>query len=123
MELDSYFAEKLFEDKLIAKPPTHIWVEKLLVEKPTSYHIWGKNFDNEELHDFWLPKGALVKDNKVKTVEIDYEKYSHRPPLEHQKEAVQQLVENRRFILADDMGLGKPRQQSLLRWKRVRRKF
>ena len=32
VELDSYFAEKLFEDKLIAKPPTHIWVEKLLVE-------------------------------------------------------------------------------------------
>lgn len=107
VELDSYFAEKLFEDQLIKTVPTHIWVEKLLVEKPTSYHIWGKKFEDETLHEFWLPKGALVKDNKVKSVEIDYEKYSHRPPLSHQKEAIQQLVENRRFILADDMGLGK----------------
>jgi SWI/SNF-related matrix-associated actin-dependent regulator 1 of chromatin subfamily A len=38
---------------------------------------------------------------------IDYDKYSHRPPLEHQKEAIQKLVENKKFILADDMGLGK----------------
>ena len=58
-------------------------------------------------YDFWLPKVAIIKDNSVKDVVLDYSKYSHRPPLEHQKEAIQKLVENKKFILADDMGLGK----------------
>jgi SWI/SNF-related matrix-associated actin-dependent regulator of chromatin subfamily A-like protein 1 len=30
-----------------------------------------------------------------------------RPPMEHQKEAIQKLVGNKKFILADDMGLAK----------------
>lgn len=105
--LDSYFANKIANDKVFQQIPTHIYVEKLLVEKDTSYHIWGKFFDSETVHDFWIPKAALLRDNKVKNVEIDYEKYSHRPPLEHQKEAIKSLVENKKFILADDMGLGK----------------
>ena len=105
--LDSYFANKIANDKVFQQIPTHIYVEKLLVEKDTSYHIWGKFFESETIHDFWLPKAALLRDNKVKNVEIDYEKYSHRPPLEHQKEAIKSLVENKKFILADDMGLGK----------------
>jgi SWI/SNF-related matrix-associated actin-dependent regulator 1 of chromatin subfamily A len=105
--LDAYFAQKLADDKLYTQIPEKIWVEKLLAEKEKAFHIWGKVFENEELHDFWLPKAAVIKDNTVKDVVIDYEKYSHRPPLSHQKEAIQKLVENKKFILADDMGLGK----------------
>ena len=105
--LDAYFAQKLADDKLYTQIPEKVWVEKLLSEKEKAFHIWGKVFDNEELHDFWLPKAAVIKDNTVKNVVIDYEKYSHRPPLNHQKEAIQKLVENKKFILADDMGLGK----------------
>ena len=105
--LDAYFAQKLADDKLYTEIPQKVWVEKLLADKEKAYHIWGKVFDNEELHDFWLPKAAIIKDNTVKDVVIDYSKYSHRPPLEHQKEAIQKLVENKKFILADDMGLGK----------------
>ena len=54
-------------------------------------------------------RGVFVEgqDNSVKDVVISYNKYSHRPPLEHQKESIQKLVENKKFILADDMGLGK----------------
>lgn len=107
VELDSYFAQKIANDKLLSSVPTKVYVEKLLVEKDTAYHIWGKYFESEQVYDFWVPKVALIKDNKVKDVVIDYEKYSHRPPLEHQKEAVKSLVENKKFILADDMGLGK----------------
>ena len=107
VELDSYFAQKIANDKLLSSVPTRVYVEKLLVEKDTAYHIWGKYFDSEQVYDFWIPKVALIKDNKVKDVVIDYEKYSHRPPLEHQKEAIKSLVENKKFILADDMGLGK----------------
>ena len=105
--LDAYFAQKLADDKLYTEIPEKVWVEKLLADKEKAYHIWGKVFEKEELHDFWLPKAAIIKDNSVKDVVIDYSKYSHRPPLEHQKEAIQKLLENKKFILADDMGLGK----------------
>jgi SWI/SNF-related matrix-associated actin-dependent regulator 1 of chromatin subfamily A len=105
--LDAYFAQKLADDKLYTEVPEKVWVEKLLAEKEKAFHIWGKVFETEQLHDFWLPKASIIKDNTVKDVVIDYEKYSHRPPLEHQKEAIQKLVENKKFILADDMGLGK----------------
>ena len=105
--LDAYFAQKLADDKLMTEIPEKVWVEKLLAEKEKAFHIWGKITESEQLHDFWLPKAAIIKDNTVKDVIINYEKYSHRPPLEHQKEAIQKLVENKKFILADDMGLGK----------------
>jgi SWI/SNF-related matrix-associated actin-dependent regulator 1 of chromatin subfamily A len=105
--LDAYFAKKLADDKLMTKIPEKVWVEKLLADKEKAYHIWGKITETQELHDFWLPKAAIIKDNTVKDVVISYDKYSHRPPLEHQKEAIQKLVENKKFILADDMGLGK----------------
>ena len=105
--LDAYFAQKLADDKLYTEIPQKVWVEKLLCDKDKAYHIWGKVFEKEELHHFWLPKAAIIKDNSVKDVVIDYSKYSQRPPLDHQKEAIQKLVENKKFILADDMGLGK----------------
>jgi SWI/SNF-related matrix-associated actin-dependent regulator 1 of chromatin subfamily A len=107
VKLDSYFGKKLMEDKMYTKEPSEIYVEKLLVEKDKAYHIWGKIFSGETLHDFWMPKSALLKDNEVKNISIDYGKYTHRPPMEHQKEAIEKLVRNKQFILADDMGLGK----------------
>jgi len=105
--LDAYFAKKLADDKLYTVIPEKVWVEKLLCDTEKAFHIWGKVLEHEEFHDFWLPKASIIKDNSVKDVVIDYDKYSHRPPLHHQKEAIQKLVENKKFILADDMGLGK----------------
>ena len=107
VELDSYFSEKIATEKLYANPPKQVWVEKLLIEKDKSYHIWGKFFDSEPLTDFWLPKASIIKDPEKYYKEIDYSKYSNRPPLSHQKEAIEKLVSSKRFILADDMGLGK----------------
>ena len=107
VDLDSYFGTKMMEEKLLTKIPEKVYVEKILVEKDKSFHIWGKLFESEKLHDFWLPKVALIPTQKVKNVEIDYEKYSHRPPLSHQKEAIEKLAGHDKYILADDMGLGK----------------
>jgi SNF2 family DNA or RNA helicase len=104
--LDDYFSQKMMEEKLLTKKPTQIYVEKILVEKDKSFHIYGKLFENQKLYDFWLPKAAVVV-NKERKVEIDYSKYSHRPPLSHQKESIEKLVGNDKYILADDMGLGK----------------
>jgi len=107
VELDPYFARKFADEKLFREIPDKIYVEKLLVEKEKSYHIWGKFFDSDHLSDFWVPKGALIKTHTIEKVDIDYSKYSHRPPLSHQKEAIEKLAGSKRFILADDMGLGK----------------
>ena len=107
VDLDPYFAQKIADEKLYTKVPEQVWIEKLLVEKEKAYHIWGKIFEGEELHEFWLPKGAIIKTHSVEKVDIDYSKYDHRPPLNHQKEAIEKLVGCKRFILADDMGLGK----------------
>ena len=107
VDLDTYFAKKFAEEKYLLEVPETIYVEKLLVEKEKSYHIWGKFFEKDELTEFWVPKSALIKTHTVEKVDIDYSKYDHRPPLTHQKEAIEKLVGSKRFILADDMGLGK----------------
>ena len=105
--IDSYFSKKLVDDNPFIKEPDQIYVEKILVEKDKSYHIWGKVFSAETIHDFWVPKAAVIKDYKENVVEVDYSKYEKRPPLSHQKEAIEKLLKNDKFILADDMGLGK----------------
>ena len=107
VDLDSYFAKKFAEEKYLLETPSQIYIEKLLVEKEKSYHIWGKFFEKDSLSEFWVPKSALIKTHNVQSVEIDYSKYSHRPPLNHQKIAIEKLAGSKRFILADDMGLGK----------------
>jgi len=107
VDLDPYFGKKLADEKLLVKIPEQVWVEKLLVEKDKAYHIWGKILSGETIHDFWLPKGALLKTHTTEEIKIDYEKYSHRPPLDHQKLAIEKLSGTKRFILADDMGVGK----------------
>ena len=107
VDLDTYFAKKFAEERYLMETPEKIYIEKLLVEKEKSYHIWGKFFEKDPLTEFWVPKSSLIKTHNVEKVEVDYFKYDHRPPLEHQKEAVEKLAGSRRFILADDMGLGK----------------
>ena len=107
VDIDSYFSQKLVEDNPFIKEPDKIYIEKLLVEKDKSYHIWGKVFSAETTHDFWIPKAAIIKQHKENVVNVDYSKYDNRPPLSHQKEAIEKLLKNDKFILADDMGLGK----------------
>lgn len=101
------FGEKLMEEKLLPKAPDKIWCEKLLCESDKAYHIWGKLFDSEENHAMWIPKAAILHEEKKLNRVIDYTPYSNRPPMEHQKIAIEKLLANDKFILADDMGLGK----------------
>jgi len=107
VDLDTYFAEKFAKERYFLETPKQVYIEKLLVEKDKSYHIWGKFFEKDQLSEFWIPKSSLIKTYNVEKVEIDYSKYDHRPPLQHQKEAIEKLVGSRRFILADSMGVGK----------------
>lgn len=107
VNIEPYFANKIADEKNMLSVPKDVWVEKLLVDKDKSYHIWGRFNTGDTLTDMWLPKAALLKTHNTVEVKIDYTKYSHRPPLEHQKTAIEKLVGSKRFILADDMGLGK----------------
>jgi len=60
----SNFAEKLREDRLLPKMPEEIWVEKLLCGSDKAFHIWGKILEAEKLHAFWVPKAAIIQEEK-----------------------------------------------------------
>jgi SNF2 family DNA or RNA helicase len=101
------FGEKIMEERLLPKVPEKIWCEKLLCESDKAFHIWGKVLDSENNRAFWLPKAAVVQPEKKLNRIIDYSPYGSRPPMDHQKIAIEKLLANDKFILADDMGLGK----------------
>jgi SWI/SNF-related matrix-associated actin-dependent regulator 1 of chromatin subfamily A len=107
IQIANTFGEKLREDKLLTTTPEQIWCEKLLCESDKAFHIWGKLFEKEQNHAMWLPKAAVIQPEKKLDRIIDYTTYSTRPPMEHQKVAIEKLLANDKFILADDMGLGK----------------
>ena len=90
-QIDPYFSEQLQEKRLLPVPPTTIWVEKILVETPKAYHIWGKIIDSDELYAFWVPKSQIVPTNSRK-IEIDYSPFSTRPPMDHQRPAIENLL-------------------------------
>ena len=101
------FAENLMKDKNLSSLPEKIWCEKLLCESENAYHIWGKITENQNNQGIWLPKFAVIQEEKKLNRVIDYSPYSHRAPMNHQKEAIEKLLSNNKFILADDMGVGK----------------
>jgi SWI/SNF-related matrix-associated actin-dependent regulator 1 of chromatin subfamily A len=107
INLVSTFGEKIMEERLLPIPPEKIWCEKLLCESDKAYHIWGKVLDSDQMSAMWLPKSAIQQEEKKLNRVIDYSPYSNRPPMEHQKVAIEKLLANNKFILADDMGLGK----------------
>ncbi len=103
----STFGEKIMEERLLPKPPEKIWCEKLLCDSDKAYQIWGKVLDNDQMSAMWVPKAVILQEEKKLNRVIDYSKYEKRPPMEHQKIAIEKLLANNKFILADDMGLGK----------------
>ena len=107
VEIVSAFGESLMEKRRLTTPPQKIWVEKLLTETEKAYHIWGKIIDADKLHAFWIPKASIIQEERTLDREIDYSKYDVRPLMDHQKVAVEKLLANNKYILADDMGLGK----------------
>ena len=101
------FGTKLQEDRLLMKPVEQVLVEKLLCESDKAYNIWGNLTNDMKPISMWIPKASVIQEEKTLDREVDYSPYSHRPPMEHQKIAIEKLLANNKFILADDMGLGK----------------
>jgi SWI/SNF-related matrix-associated actin-dependent regulator 1 of chromatin subfamily A len=107
INIASNFGEKLQESRHLTTRPDKIWCEKLLCDSEKAFHIWGRVLENERNYPMWVPKSSIIQEEKKLNRVIDYSPYDKRPPLSHQKEAIEKLLANDRFILADDMGLGK----------------
>lgn len=108
------YAKELISEFKLTEQPEEIWCQKLLCESDKAFNIWGmKLLDQKENYSFWVPKNAIIPKEKKLNRIIDYSKYSHRPPMDHQKTAVEKLMANDRFILADDMGVGKSTSATL----------
>jgi SWI/SNF-related matrix-associated actin-dependent regulator of chromatin subfamily A-like protein 1 len=106
VDIDPYFGNKLREERLLPQPIEKIYIEKLLAQTEKAFHIYAKILEKSQLECMWVPKSHIMSNNE-RQVEVDWSVYSHRPPMEHQKEAILKLLGNDKYILADDMGLGK----------------
>jgi len=107
IKLLKLFAEKLKEEQNLIQAPLTLWCEKMLCESDKAYHIYGKFNEEKENRIFWLPKAAILREQKKLNRVVDYSIYNNRPPMEHQKLAIETLLANDRFILADAPGVGK----------------
>lgn len=86
--------------------PTHILIYKILSRKGDELHVWGAFEKDSKYHmSIYISKKAFKKQKELPT--IDLEKYKHRPPQPHQIPAIEKLLTNDEYILADVMGLGK----------------
>ena len=65
------FAEKLSQDRGMSETPYRIWAEKLLCETDKAFHIWGKVIESDKLQAMWVPKAAVIVEEKKLNREID----------------------------------------------------
>jgi SWI/SNF-related matrix-associated actin-dependent regulator of chromatin subfamily A-like protein 1 len=107
VDIHPYSANQLKEFFQKDKAPTKIFIHKVLSLKPReSIHIWGKMFEEETYYySMFISPSAFIKKRPLH--EIDWSKYKHRPPKTWQIPAIETLIQHPKFILADDMGLGK----------------
>lgn len=108
-DIDSYYGEELQKRFLLIEKPKKIFISKILSDTDKAIHVWGKVWEDQNMCDMWIPKHSIIKPkktNKVELVDDNWKKYE-RKPFKHQVEGITKLMEYDRFILADDMGLGK----------------
>jgi SWI/SNF-related matrix-associated actin-dependent regulator 1 of chromatin subfamily A len=102
-----YSADQLKSFFKKEKTPDKIFINKVLSVKPKeTVHVWGKMFEEETYYySMFISRSAFTKVRHLSP--ISWDKYSVRPPMDHQKEAVEALIQHPKFILALDMGMGK----------------
>lgn len=118
VRIADWFGEKMKEKYCIEFTPEKVKIIILLGETSTSYHCTVKYRQNMEPMELFLPKKAtlgnfLIED--FRNFQVDFDRYDvlsmakdpNRRLKEHQKDAVKFLLDRKKSILADDMGLGK----------------
>jgi hypothetical protein len=113
-----WYGVKIQEKYEIEFAPTKIFVLFYFGETERSIHCLLKYRQNMEPLEMFLPRKAIGKDfmlDDYHNTVIDFDRYDklstskdpNRMLLPHQKEAVQFLIDRKKCILADGMGLGK----------------
>lgn len=118
VNLADWYAIKKKEDWKLDFTPNKIAIKWLIGETDTTYNCYIKyRKDMEPVMAFLSKKGVLNNFlvNDYRTLKVDFDRYDtlstskdpNRKLREHQKEAVQFLLDRKKCIIADDMGLGK----------------
>ncbi len=107
--IDGYCGEELQKKFLSVEKPTKLFIQKILAETDKAVHIWGKIWEEQKCVDLWIPRHSIIKPRAINQVSFpeDHWKIYNREPLPHQIPAIIKLLEYDRFILGDDMGVGK----------------
>jgi len=107
--IDGYCGEELQKKFLCVEKPTKIYIQKLLSNTDKAIHIWGKIWEDDKCVDLWIPKHSIIKPKAINKIEFSEDHWDNyeRKPYKYQIEGIIKLLENDRFILADDCGLGK----------------
>jgi superfamily II DNA or RNA helicase len=108
-DIDQYFGEELQKKYTYTQQPTRIFIQKILSDTDKAVHVWAKVWEEDKFSDFWVPKICIIRKPNINMVDInqiDFTKYE-RKPYNYQIDGIKRLLENDRFILADDMGVGK----------------
>lgn len=115
IELTNYFSEQLKEEHKLKILPKKIFIDTLIAESEKAIHVLCKLHKKQE--DFkllWIPKTQLLDDIHYEelNIDIDFEKYKDLDKrgwkaFKHQEDGIKFLINNKKCILADDMGLGK----------------
>lgn len=118
VNLADWYAIKKKDDWKLDFIPNKIAIKWLIGETDTTYNCYIKyRKDMEPVMAFLSKKGILNNFlvNDYRTLKVDFDRYdtlstskdTNRKLREHQKDAIQFLLDRKKCILADDMGLGK----------------
>jgi SWI/SNF-related matrix-associated actin-dependent regulator 1 of chromatin subfamily A len=109
LDLTNFLRNSLMRQFNITTQIEKILIEKVIAEQDKVYHAQVKLLKNRPSELIWLPKSQLNEDlfRVIPEVSVDWEKYSNRPPMKHQEEAIIKLLQNDKYLLLDTPGLGK----------------
>lgn len=118
VKIADWYGEKLRDEFLIKFTPEKINIVGLFGETGSCYHAVIQYSTKSEFKTLFISKRAIVENFLIEdyhSTNIDFERYDRlsmsknpdRKIKQHQKEAVQFLINRKKCILADDMGLGK----------------
>lgn len=119
-----WYGNKLREDYLIEFTPEKMLFLLYLGETTATYHCMVKYRQNMEPLELFVPKKAVLGNlftHDYHVVNVDFDRYDrlstakdpNRKIKPHQKEGVQFLIDRKKCILADDMGLGKSMETAI----------
>jgi len=124
MKIADWYGEKLKNDYSIEFTPEKVQILIYIGETSSTFHCFVKWRKNMEPFELFIPKKAVLGNFLIgdyHNVKVDFDRYDrlsmskdpNRKIKPHQKEGVQFLLDRKKCILADDMGLGKSMETAI----------